>query len=57
MSTYRKASRMREGGQESIFSTDQGNRTHEYPESIFREPEREMVVIDGGRSYRLTEDG
>ncbi len=57
MSTYRKVPTMREGGQESIFSTDQGERTHEYPESIFREAEREMVVIDGGRSYRLTDDG
>ncbi|MFC4405229.1 hypothetical protein [Haloarchaeobius iranensis] len=48
---------MREGGQESIFATDRDEQTHEYPESIFREPEREMVVIDGGRSYRLTDDG
>lgn len=57
MSTYCKATRMREGGQESIFATDRDEQTHEYPESIFREPEREMVVIDGGRSYRLTDDG
>ena len=48
---------MRDGGLESIFSTDEGGQSHEYPESIFREPEREMVVIDGGQSYRLTEDG
>lgn len=57
MSAVHKAPRMREGDGESIFATDQGELTHEYPESIFREPEREMVVIDGGQSYRLTDDG
>lgn len=48
---------MREGGTESVFATDGAEPTHEYPESVFREPERGMVVFEGGRSYRITEEG
>ncbi|WP_435334555.1 hypothetical protein [Haloarchaeobius sp. TZWWS8] len=50
---------MSEGELGSIFSTEEVEDSHEYPESIFEEsaPQRRMLVVDSdGTTFELTDE-